>query len=228
MRHTILVHKVHPLVSILVLMTVLGSSIVAQELPTKVLDLTKPAPREQQETGLPGSSVGGIEGQPLPRGYGLPLKIEFVSIDPRPAKLGDKFTVEVRLRNLSDALFFLPASQNSADVLQHEGKRRRWFAFNLIFEDPKNGRRISFVAAVVAGSDTVDGSLLRIEPGREVRVRFMGDLRPIAAWFGQNVGKVQIRAGAAETLFEDHRYFVKSESEEIVSRNSQTIDLAQP
>jgi hypothetical protein len=97
---------------------------LAQELTTSVLDLTKPAPREQQETGLPGISVGGIGGHALPSSYPLPFKIELKSIDPQPVKVDDKFTVEVRIRNSGTAAFFLPASQNNVEVRNLRGIRR--------------------------------------------------------------------------------------------------------
>lgn len=228
MLHTRVAHNIHRVVSLFTLTTALGTAMVAQELTTPVLDLTKTPPREQQETGLPGMSVGGIEGQPLPSGYRLPFTIELASIDPQPAKPGDKFTVGVRVRNAGAAAFFLPASQNSLEVMQHEGKGRRNFAFNLIFQDPKTGRQLSSVAAVAAGSDTVKGSLLRIAPGRDVLVLFTADLSPIAGWFGHDLDKIQIRVGASETVFEDRRYFVERKSREIVSENAKTIDLIKP
>jgi hypothetical protein len=121
--------------------------------------------------------------------------------------------------------FFLPASQNSLEVLGHAGKGRRSFEFNLIFEDPNDGRKISSIATVVAGSDSVNGSLLRIEPGREVLVLFTGDLRPITAWFREGLVKVKIRAGGSETTFADSNYFVERKSEQILSANAHTIDL---
>lgn len=218
------VHNLYPVVSLLTV-TALGLSISAQQSAPQVLDLTKPPPREQQETGLPGMSIGGIEGQPLPTGYRLPLKIELTSINPQRVRLGDKFTVEVRLRNVSAVVFFLPASQNSAEVFRHEGKGRRRFDFNFILEDPTSGHQISKVAAVAAGSDTMDGSLLRIEPGGEVSVLFTADLRSIAPSFGQDGGRILVRAGVSETAFEDRRYFVERKSEEIETESVQTIDL---
>jgi hypothetical protein len=190
-----------------------------------VLDLTKRVPREQQVTGVAGMSVGGIEGQPLPRGYQLPLKIDSTSIEPRSVKAGEKFTVEIRLRNVGDSAFFLPKSRNGVAVFEHEGKGRRSFAFKLIFEDPKSGRHISSFAAVSMGADTVKDSLLRIDPGKGVRVVFTGDSRPIADWLKDNLDKIDLRAAASETTFEESRYFIKSQSEEIVSETAQSIVL---
>jgi hypothetical protein len=200
---------------------------VAQELTTPVLDLTSPPPREQQLSAVAGASIGGIEGQPLPSGYLLPLKIELTSINPQPAKPGDKFTVKVRLRNTSASAFLLPASQNGVAVLQHEGKGRRTFLFSLVFEDPKTGRQTSSIAAVAMGAETVKDSLLRIAPGKEVRVLFKGDLGPIADWLKHDLGQIQIRAGASEMTFEDRRYFLKSQSQPIVSVNAESINLTE-
>jgi hypothetical protein len=208
-------------------MAALDVSIVAQELTTPVLDLTKPAPREQQVTRVYGSSVGVIGGQPLPSGYLLPLKIELTSVYPQRVKQGDKFTIEVRLRNIGPSAFFLPASQNGVEVLEHEGKGRRSFAFNLIFEDPKSGRQTSSIAAVAMGAETAKDSLLRIAPGKEVRILFTGDLGPIADWLRHDLDRIQVRAGALEMTFEDRRYFLKSQSQPIVSANVEGIDLTE-
>jgi hypothetical protein len=174
---------------------------------------------------MAGASIGGIGGQPLPRGYPLPLKIELKSIYPQPARLGDKFTVEVRLRNTSASAFLLPTSQNGVAVLHHEGKNRRTFLFNLVFEDPKSGRQTSSIAAVAMGAEMVKDSLLRIDPSKEVRVLFTADLRPIADWLRHDLDRIEIRAGASETTFEDLRYFVKSESQPIISDSTKSISL---
>lgn len=227
MRLMRLAHDKHRLVSRLVLIAALVAPMAAQEVTMPVLDLTKPAPSEQQVTGVAGASIGGIEGQPPPSGYLLPLKIELTSIYPQPVKPGEKITVEVRLRNTGASVFFLPASQNGVEVLQHEGKGRRTFAFNLIFEDPKSGRQTSSYGAVAMGSETVKNSLCRIEPGKEVRVLFTGDLGPIADWLKQGIDRIQVRAGASEMTFEDRRYFLKSQSQPIVSDNAEGIELTE-
>jgi hypothetical protein len=220
-----LAHKVHRLVSRFVLIAALVAPMLAQEVTTPVIDLTVPPPREQQVSAVAGASIGGIGGQPLPRGYSLPLKIELKSIYPQPASLSDKFTVEVRLRNTSTSAFLLPTSQNGVGVLQHEGKNRRTFLFNLVFEDTASGRQTSSIAAVAMGAETVKDSLLRIDPGKEVRVLFTADLRTIADWLNRDVDRIQIRAGASETTFEDLRYFVKSQSEPVISDNTESITL---
>jgi hypothetical protein len=221
-----LAHKPDCRVALVALIIALAIPIHAQE-AAPLLDLTKPAPREQQETGLPGGHVGGVGGQPLPIGYLLPLKIQLMSISPQPVRQGEKFTVEVRIRNTGPSAFFLPASQNGVQIFEHEGKGRRTFLFNLVFEDPKSGRQTSSIATVAMGAETVKDSFLRIGPGKEVRVLFTGDLRPIADWLGHDLGRIQIRAGASETTFEDRRYFVKSQSRPIVSDNSESINLTE-
>lgn len=223
MRLMRLALDIHRVVSSFVLIAALGAPMLPQEAQTPVIDLTFPPPRDQQVSAVPGASIGGIGGQPLPRGYLLPLKIELTSIYPQPVKLGDKFTVEVRLRNTSASEFFLPTSQNGVAVFQHEGKGRRTFMFSLVFEDPKSGQQTSSIAAVAMGVETVKDSLLRIDPGKEVRVLFNGDLGPVADWLKHDLGEIQIRAGASETTFEDRRYFVKTESQPIVSDNAESI-----
>jgi hypothetical protein len=222
-----LAHNPHRLVSLLALLTALGTRMVAQELTTPVLDLTKPTPREQQLSAVPAISVGGVEGESLKSGYLLPLKVELTSISPQPLKAGEKFTLEVLLRNTGASVFLLPASRNGVAVLQHESKGRRSFAFNLIFEDSKSGRQTSSVAAVAVGAETVKNSLLPIAPGKEVRVLFTGDLRPIADWLGHDLGRIQIRAGVSESRFEDRRYFLESQSQPVVSDNTEDINLTE-
>jgi hypothetical protein len=225
MRLMQLAHNIYRLVSRFVLIAALAAPMVAQEVTMPVIDLTVPPPREQQVSAVAGASIGGIGGQPLPRGYLLPLKIELTSINPQPVKLGDKFTVEVRLRNTSASAFFLPISQNGVAVLQREGKGRRAFLFNLVFEDLKSGRQTSSIVAVAMGAETVKDSLLRIEPGKEVRVLFTGDIGPIAGWLQSDLDRIQIRAGASELTFEDVRYFLKSQSQQIMSDNAESIGL---
>ena len=69
MRLMWLAHDKHRLASRLVLIAALVAPMAAQEVTMPVLDLTKPAPSEQQVTGVAGASIGGIEGQPPPSGY---------------------------------------------------------------------------------------------------------------------------------------------------------------
>src|ERR1700690_100155 len=151
-------HKPSRRVVIAALLAAFAVAMGAQEPNAPLLDLTKPAPREQQETGIPGGSVRVIGGQPLPSGYLLPLKIQLMSISPQPVRQGEKFTVEVRIRNTGPSAFFLPASQNGTQIFEHEGKGRRTFLFNLVFEDPKSGREISSIATVAMGAETVKDS----------------------------------------------------------------------
>jgi hypothetical protein len=73
------------------------------------------------------------------------------------------------------------------------------------------------------GSDSVKNSLLRISPGKEVRVLFTADLTPIADWFKRDLDRVEIRAGASEMTFEDRRYFLKSQSQPIVSDRAEEV-----
>jgi hypothetical protein len=211
---------------LLVLLTGLGASMMSQEGGIPFLDLTKPAPREQQITGVPGMSVGTIGGQPYPSRYLLPLRVELISISPKPAGLDEKFTVEAEVRNMGTSAYFLPASQNGVDVLQHEGKGRRTLQFNLLLEDPKTGQRASVFAATAFGSGTVADSLLRVDPGKSVRVRFAGDLSSITDGFRHGLPQAQLRVGVSENSFEDQRYFLKSQSKAVVSDNFQTIDIA--
>jgi hypothetical protein len=148
MHHTRLAHNGCRLTSVAVL-SALAVAIGAQtrDSATLVLDLTKTVPREEQLTGMPGASVAGAEGQPLPRGYPLPLAVDLLSISPQPVRMGVRFTVEILLRNTGDAALYLPASQNGVKVLKQGNKGRRTFLFFLVFEDPKSGKQTSCVMA---------------------------------------------------------------------------------
>jgi len=151
MRLMRLARETHPVILGFVLTAALVAPTLAQDSEIPIVDLTLPTPREQQVSAVPGASVGGIGGQSLPRGYLLPLKIELMAIYPKPVKLGDKFTVEVLVRNTSASAFFLPTSQNGVAVLQHEGKGRRSFIFSLEFDEPKTGLHTSSISAVAMG-----------------------------------------------------------------------------
>ena len=73
----------------------------------------------------------------------------------------------------------------------------------------------------------VKNSLLAIGPGKEVRVVFTGDLGSIGDWFRHDLDRIQIRVEASEMTFEDRRYFLKSQSQPIVSDNAESIKLTE-
>lgn len=215
--------------ALLVLLAALGTMAGrAQELATPVLDLTKPVPREQQIKAVPGISVGGVGGRPLPSGYPLPLSVRLQSVSPQPVESGKKFTVELFLRNTGGSAFLLPASQNAVAVFKEGNKRRRSLVFSLLFVDPRSGQQTSSVMAVAVASATVPDSTLRIEPGQQIRVLFTGDLGPVADWLRTDgLTTLHMRAKVSEWLSEDLRYFVKSESTPVVSDNAITVGLVQ-
>lgn len=196
---------------------------------TVVLDLTKPVPREQQPSGIPGASVGVDEGGKwVPPLYSLPLAVELRSISPQAVKPLDKFAVELTLRNTGDAVFRLPASRNSVKVLKQGNTGRRSFLFSLILEDPNTGKQTSSVSASTDGSDTVPASWLRVEPSQVVRVLFTADLYPIDTWVIAGLKQVRVRAQVSEWKYEDKRYFIETEAEPVVSQNTIVLDLAPP
>jgi hypothetical protein len=192
---------------------------------TLLLDLTKPVPMEEKLTAMPGASVTASEGQPLPRGYPLPLAVRLLSISPQPVRIGRKFTVEILLRNTGDAPFDLPASQYSRKVLKQGNNGRRTFLFLLTLQNPTNGRQSTQLMASSNLSQRVPSSLLHLEPGQRVRVLFTGDLSPFADLLRNGLEQVQVRAQVSEWKFEDRRYFIEREAEPVLSDNTVMLDI---
>ena len=229
MRLTRRALNTHCLRSVVILAT-LATGLPAQtgSSGTLVLDLTKPAPREEQTMGVPGSEIGGVVGQPLQRSYPLPLAVELRSISPQPVKPGEKFMVELRLRNTSDSAFYLPASQNTDSVLKQGNKKRRTFLFSLVFEDSTTGRQIATGGYSTSGSETVPSSLLRVEPGQYVRVLFRSDWYPITDALKHDRKQARVRAEVSEWKLEEKRYFIESRAEPVRSDNALMIEVARP
>lgn len=218
--------------SLLALFATLATAMLAQspKSATPTLDLTKPVPREEQPIGVPGSEIGGVQGQPLSGRYHLPLAVKLKSLSPPRVRVGKKFTVQVLLRNTGDSDFLLPASRNAATVRKQGNTGRRTFLFSLTMDDPTApGRPISAVMASTDGANTIPDSFLRIEPGQSVRVIFTG--YPLSSWYPTQAwqrNRVRVRAQVSEQKYEDKRYFIENEAEPVPSDNSVLLDLAPP
>jgi hypothetical protein len=192
---------------------------------TLVLDLTKPAPAEKRTIGAPGYGVGGVVGQPPPRGYPLPLAVELHSISPQPVKAGEKFSVELRLWNTGHSAFYLPASRSRDTVLKQGNKGRRTFLFSLVFEDTATGQQVASGGYSTDGSETVSGSFLRLEPGQQARVLFRSDLYPAEDWRKAGHKRVRVRAEVSEWKYEERRYYIQTKAEPVRSSNVVMIEL---
>ncbi|MFI5176223.1 MAG: hypothetical protein ACHQKY_15285 [Terriglobia bacterium] len=229
MRLTKLAHNADWLMSVIILGAL--SIVVAPQTHdqgTLLLDFTQPVPREQQVTAVAGMTGGGVQGEPLPRGYPLPFAVQLESISPQRVRPGENFTLDLLLRNSGDQAFYLPASRNSVAVFKPGNKEQRNINFGVIFEDPANGRQIFSVVAVGSGSSTVPGSLLIVEPGQRVRVHAKGDLFPIQGWLKAGIKQVRVRAEVCEWKYEENRYFIESYSERVLSANTIMLGIAPP
>ena len=213
-----------------ILLGTLGVHLAAQshEQTTLLLDFTQSVPREQQLSAVPGMTVGNMEGQPSLRGYSLPFSVQLESISPQRILLGEKFMVEMLLRNMGDHPFYLPVSRNSVAVFKPGNKGQRDFSFYLVFKDSVNGREAFCVLAVGCGSDAVPGSLLRVEPGQQVRILTKGGLFYVRDLLKPGLQRFQVRAKVSETNYKEDRYFIKSRSEPVYSGNTIMLEIASP
>jgi hypothetical protein len=215
----------------------LSSAIFAQtrDSGTLMLDLTQPVPREEQLTGFPGASVGGIGGVGrIPPYYTLPLAVDLRSISAQAIKGREKFHVEVLLKNTSNSSLFLPASQLHASILKQGNRGRRTMLFSLVLEDSQEGRNLSFIVGLSDGSETVPGSFLRLEPGQTVRVLLASGLNSVdeqdtlSQWVKDGVKEVKVRAQVKEWTYEDRRYFIENRSAPVTSNNTVMLEIASP
>lgn len=226
---THLAHNASWLMSVILLGT-LGVHLAAQshEPRTLLLDFTQSIPRNEQLSSVAGMTGKNAGGQPPQRGYPLPFSLELGSISPPRVSLGEKLTVEMVLQNIGDRPFYLPASRNSVAVFKPGNKGQRDFSFYLVFKDSVNGREAFCVLAVGCGSDAVPGSLLRVEPGQQVRILTKGDLFYIRDLLKPGLQRFQVRAKVSETNYKEDRYFIKSRSEPVYSGNTIMLEIASP
>src|SRR5215470_1824925 len=68
------------------------------------LDLSKPRPREQQLTAVPGSGGSSVGGVPP---YALPLAVRLISVLPNELRLGKRIEVQMLLENVGKSALFL-------------------------------------------------------------------------------------------------------------------------
>lgn len=237
MLRTPLVHRVTrpeavwPVVLLAVAVAVLG-----RDIPTQVLDLTAPPPREEREVsgsvgpGAPGRSIGSF----TPRPYAIPLAIQLKSVSPQHLVAEDNFTVEVVITNNGSSTYYLPASQETVTV-NKGNKGRRTFLFSLViedpagevrFEDPPGSGHNAWFMASSHGSDSVPDSFLPIEPGHSVRVLFRANLERIRSRLTPELKQFRLRAHVSEWKYEDRRYFIENTALPVVSDNAVTIELA--
>jgi len=191
-----------------------------------VLDLTKPVPGETESMGVPGVVFGGVlsKGAPsYPPRYALPLAAEVVRLSPSRVGRSETYVVEVRLQNTGRSAYYLPVMQEQTNTHKPGNKRRRTFDFAIRFLSPKEGQKSKAIVAVTFGSDSVPGSLHRLEPGESLHVLLPGHISMLADEI--NANEVDLQVVCRESTLEDGRYHIKALSEELVSANAARLTL---
>jgi len=199
-------------------------ALTAPELP--ILDLTQEPPPEERPMGAPGAVFGGGVGYDInPPPYVLPLEARIRAVRPPSVRPGQKFDIEVVLRNTGSAPFYLPASLHTSKVHQPGNKGRHTFLFQIRFLPPEQREEMTTVMASSQSSESVAKSRLQLGPQESVSVLFRGDLALVSGWISAGVTNVSIQVVCSEWTLENDRYFIKARSKEILSHNIVEIDI---
>jgi hypothetical protein len=189
------------------------------------LDLTKPRPREQQLTAVPGGGGSSSEAASL---YVLPLSATLVSISPVIVQSGKHIAVQVLLENMGQTPFYLPASQSSASVLKQGNRSRRSILYALVLQD-STSRSMSFILGSSDGSDSIPTSFLRLDAGQSVCVSLSGEpsfiQSDISEWLARGIKQASARIQVFELDYEDGRYFIARMSRAVTSANFATVQV---
>lgn len=139
------------------------------------LDLTKYSrpgqeTRGENQTASGTIEVGGGSGTRTPE---LPLKITLLSMDKNSYTLGDEAIFDVTLENIGQATIAIPWSPDSSigSPFQDDSPpNNRLAVISLIVgTNPSNQQRAA--AYGLYGSEIVQGSLKKLQPGHKVRIR---------------------------------------------------------
>jgi hypothetical protein len=193
-----------------------------------VLDLTAEVSPDEQGyyRGIPGSSGGGATGgwRPGPGDtvhYQLPLAVEILGAS---ANEDGNFVFEVSLRNTDNAPFDLPSSPKLTTIEKPVNKSRRIFFFEL---EPLGGSKPSVMAlglAATAGSTSIRGSFVRLDPGKSLRILLLAPSDLIRRSFSEESQKLTVKVICNEWMLDDNRFFLSGVSAELASIN--TIQFA--
>lgn len=161
------------LATALVVVAVLAVSTSAQPGGREhVLDLTAPGVRFTPAS--PSGGSGGAMGYSGQRSQRIPLELQLTSVDRSELEIGGPAIYEVSLKNISDAAVPFPWSVDLAAVYAGgEPTVRASLALAVVASDNPNAK----VAVVsLAGSPTVDGSILHLAPKDTAVIRMKGDV----------------------------------------------------
>jgi hypothetical protein len=140
------------------------------------LDLTKYAPPARaagHEEQTASGTVEVVGGSGIPKTPELPLKITLLGLDKESYTLGDKGFFDISLENISSEPTFIPWSPDSSIKAPSEdnaapGNLHAVISL-LVGPTVATGQRAD--AYGLYGSQSVQGSLKKLEPGQKVRIR---------------------------------------------------------
>ncbi len=209
-------------------MAILTAALLAAqqgEAPLRVLDLTGPLLPPTGTFRIPGDRFGWAPGlKPDPK-YPLPLEVTIRSLEPRTVTLGQKFIVELLLRNTGPEPYYLPIARNDGTVHEQGKLRRRQIGIDFRFQDSASGRPIRKVMEAMAGSDSVPESLLPLRPQETILIRFFADSRFLDLKNLSGPAELEFAVVLSEWTSEDDRYFVKARSADVESKNRLAITV---
>lgn len=231
MLHTFVVTRVARAVAIGLVLSCLAAGIATliaeperslgqEREPPTVLDLTADVPSSQQGyPGIPGMSGGG-GWRPGPTDtvrYGLPLTAEI--LDASPDKDGN-FVFELLLRNTGNVPFGLPSFRNLTTIEKPGNKARRVFFFQVqpVGGGTHEGQTVG--SAATGGSTSIPGSIIRLDPGKSMRVLLLASSNLLRRSFKQESEKLGVRIICAEWKLDDNRFFLNGISTQLESVNT--------
>jgi hypothetical protein len=153
-----------PLIVIAILSSI--SSLNAQSTKGRqiaILDLT--APDVVRTSGVIGSE-GGVTSTARPQSLGLDVR--FVSSGQSDLHLGDRFAYELEVRNSGTQAVDFPFSSDLASFLPGPNTT----VANIYLQVRRHDQRaVTFGSMMLAGSDSVPGSLHRLQPADTLLIR---------------------------------------------------------
>jgi hypothetical protein len=181
------------------------------------LDLTAPVPENQQgRSDMPGGGASWHTGQGTNRTH-LPLGVRI--LNSTVSATGD-VTVEILLKNISDSSLDIPISRDVSRVEQTASKSRSLFFLRVApVYDQKLGSD-SIGSGETAGSLSIQGSLMRLEPGASLRVLIPVTATSLKRSLPKKGDRVEIRIICEQWHLDDQRYFVDRTSDKVLSVNT--------
>ncbi len=170
------------------------------------LDLTAPVPESQKgRSDMPGSGATWRTGQ-KPSRYQLPLGVRILnsSIDAD----GDAI-LEILLANVDDSSVEMPISRDVSRVEETPGESRSLFVLRAVpvYEGQLGSDSIGF--GETAGSPNIEGSLMRLEPGKSIRVLIRLSAASLKRSLPKNRDRVEVRIVCAQWRLDNQRFFIE-------------------